>query len=215
MDDLQTQIAELLTDYLLKVTRGNNGDFDHVKQANVLMHMVQAPQLASVFQFDYASHINQLDAYNEKLQALLQNRDEQTRHRANQSKRAVFENALANALVRMREEHQITFAARDTWRLKQQIADLQAMLEFQKPLKQVTFWDRLIHRLNFPYLMVLVLAIVLIAGLAILGMNTTMTVNVEFSVGDILAALLVGTGVAAAGISYATRDRPAPDGSNE
>lgn len=215
MDELQTQIADLLTDYLLKVTRAYNGDFDHAKQANVLMHMVHAPQLANVFQFEQASHTNKLAVYDDKLQVLLQNRDEQTRHWANQSRKAVFEKALANVLVRMREEHEITFAARDTWRLKQQIADLQARLEFDKPPQDITWWDRLTHRLNFPYLMVLVLAIVLIAGLAILGMNTTMTVNVEFSVGEILAALLVGTGVAAAGISYATRDRSAPGASNE
>ena len=49
-------------------------------------------------------------------------------------------------------------------------------------------------------------SVVLIGGLTLVGLTADMNVNVEFNIGEILGALLVGIGVAAAGVSYDTRD---------
>lgn len=125
------------------------------------------------------------------------------------SKSKLIQRILEEYFRRLTEEIEATTTARESWKLKQRIVDLQAQLEFGKPAASVTFWDRLSTRINISYLILLCLSALLIGGLTILGLSAEMTVNVEFNIGEIIGALLVGTGIAAAGVSYATRDRKA------
>jgi len=51
----------------------------------------------------------------------------------------------------------------------------------------------------------------MLVSLVILGLTSEITISVDFSVGEIIGALLIGSGIAAAGISYATkRDHEEP-----
>ena len=177
------------------------------KQAKALVKMFYAKDLRCLFEDEENGYSSPSIDYQEKLNRIIANRNERELDWANNSKRKIFENIVREVIERMSEEAESRKSAHETWRLKQQIEDLKAQVEFGKPAGAVTLWDRLNTRVNLPYLVILGLVVVLLGGLVLLGMTATMTVNVEFSVGEIIGSLLVGTGVAAAGISYATRNR--------
>ncbi|THF67075.1 hypothetical protein E6C76_01420 [Pseudothauera nasutitermitis] len=216
MSNLEDDIARLVSDYLIKQFRSGRGRFDHTKQAAELIRMISTKHISGIFSQDenrhsssYQTHRERL-GYEEKLEILIKNHSENSIEWADRQKKSVFEKAVSDFLERIGKEFETTTSAREAWQSKERIAELEAQIEFGKPAAQVTFWDRLNTRINLPYMIILCLSVVLIGGLTIIGLNASMTVNVEFNVGEILGALLVGTGVAAAGVSYATRDRIKP-----
>ena len=208
MDELYDKIAKLVSDYLVKSTRTFRGNFDFKRQSEVLISMVRAKEIKEIFSFEGDKSYSDADSYRSKLHVLIENRDERDISWGSWQKERVFTQAIADFLARVADEVEASASAAESWRLKQKIADLEAQLEFGKPAAEVSFWDKLSTRINVPFVIVLCLAVVLIAGLTIVGLNAEMTVNVDFNIGEIIGGLLVGTGVAAAGVSYATRNTP-------
>lgn len=214
MNELGERIKDLAVKYLIAETRNYNGIIDKEKQAKALMAMLGKSQIKNLFDFGKETCSREQD-YQNQLESLLANRNQQTIEWANQEKGEIFQKVVRELIEKTEDEAQSKGAARDAWNLRKQIEDLNAELEFGKPASAVTFWDRLNSRVNLPYLVILCLAVVLIGGLVLIGMTATMTVNVDFSVGEIIGGLLVGTGVAAAGISYATREKEQSRGDNQ
>ena len=168
--------------------------------------MLNSESVETVFESKDWRYSADVREYRHKLAVLLENRAPLPWN--SETKKAIFEEALSDYFRRLREDMEVTATASESWKLKQQVIELQAQLEFGKSAKAVTFWDKLNSRINIPYLILLCLAVVLIGGLTLIGLTADMSVSVEFNIGEIIGALLVGTGVAAAGISYATKDRP-------
>lgn len=207
MDYLHENITTLATDFLIKKTRGYGGKIDYEKQAVALINMIQAEKISEIFSFHDSNLSSSATEYSAKLNCLLSNIDERSISWATWHKKQVFTSVITNLLRRMASEVEASTSAAESWATKQKIFDLEAQVEFGKPANAITFWDKLNTRINLPYLILLCLSAVLIAGLTLIGLSAEMTVNVEFNVGEILGGLLVGTGVAAAGISYAARDQ--------
>jgi hypothetical protein len=206
MYELSERIKDLAVKYLVAETRTYGGALDREKQVRALVYMIEADHISNIFDFVKDNYGREREC-KDQFERLLANRNEQTISWANNEKRTIFEQVIKALLSKTEDEAQAKGAARDEWRLKKQIEDLRAQVEFGKPAHEVTLWNRLNSRVNIPYLIILFLVVVLLGGLVLIGMTATMTVNVEFSVGEIIGALLVGTGVAAAGVSYATRDK--------
>lgn len=207
MNELSERIKELAVKYLIADTRDYNGRTDTAKQAKELFQMLSVKNLEALFMFNEKDYSSSRREYQSKLDKVIANRNEQEIHWANNSRQEIFENVIREVINRMAEEAEAKGSAQDAWRMQKQIDDLKAQVEFGKSAESVTLWDRLNSRVNLPYFVVLCLVVVLLGGLVLVGMTATMTVNVEFSVGEIIGSLLVGTGVAAAGVSYATRNR--------
>lgn len=205
MNDLSERIKDIVVKYLIAETRSYTGVIDKEKQAKALVAMIGAGHIKSLFEFSKDTYSREKE-YQSQLEKLLANRNQQTIESANNERQEIFQKVIRELIDRTEDEAQSKGAAKDAWKLRKQIDDLKAELEFGKPASAVTFWDRLSSRVNLPYLVILSLVVVLVGGLVFIGMTATMTVSVDFSIGEIIGGLLVGTGVAAAGISYATRD---------
>lgn len=215
MDDLEKKVSLLISDYLIKSNRNYSQNLDHKAQANCILAMLSSDSLEGIFEFEDKNYSLDLKEYKRKLDAILNNRKEQSFSWNSYTKSIIFESVLNDYFSRLTNEIEASATARESWKLKQKVIDLQAQIEFGKPASDVTFLDKLNARINLPYLILLCLSIVLIGGLTLIGLTADMTVNVEFNIGEILGALLVGTGVAAAGVSYATRDRQSDNEQNE
>lgn len=207
MDYLHENIATLATDFLIKKTRDHQGKVDNERQAEAFISMIQTVGIHDIFSFEDGNLNESALGHKLKLNSLISNIDEHSIHWTTHDKKIIFKRVLRDVLERMKSETEASIAAAESWSIKQKILDLEAQVEFGKPASAVTLWDKLNMRINIPYLILLCLSAVLIAGLTLIGLTAKMTVNVEFNIGEILGSLLVGTGVAAAGISYATRDR--------
>ena len=209
MSDLGEKIKDLAVKYLLAETRNYNGITDNEEQAKELLHILSAKHIAEIFSLDRGEGKYNFSRaeYKNALEKIISNRNERELELANNGKQEILRKVVQEVIERMSEEAKAQGSANDSWKLKKQMADLKAELEFGKPLDAVTFWDRLNSRVNLPYLVILCLAVVMIGGLVFIGLTATMTVNVEFNIGEIIGSLLVGTGVAAAGVSYATRNK--------
>ncbi len=203
--NLEEKLHDLFVRYLFHACRSHNGVIDKNKQVEFLLSLITLDNLGEAIPSGEYSY--SVDSFRNELDGILKNRRPDELTRLNAYKHSLLRKILSDLLVRTEEDAGDRKSAYEAQRLRKQIIDLEAQIEFGKPLKDVTLIDRLTARVNVPYLVVLSLAIALIGGLAVLGLTTTMTVNVDFSVGDIIGGLLIGTGVAAAGISYATRDR--------
>lgn len=207
MDELEKKISSLIADYQVKSNRDYRGNYNHAKLAASLFSMLNAESMDKIFELKDDGHSSDLWEYRSKLNAILHNIRDRSISWNDNTKRNVFEGVLETYLSRITSEIEASTTARESLKLKQKIIDLEAQLEFGKPAKSVTFLDKLSTRINLPYLILLCLSAVLIGGLTLIGLSADMTVNVEFNIGEILGALLIGTGVAAAGVSYATKDR--------
>ncbi|MES9994079.1 MAG: hypothetical protein ABW098_19175 [Candidatus Thiodiazotropha sp.] len=207
MHDLSERIKDLGVKYLVAETRDYNGRTDQAKQGKELALMLSVQKVESLFRYGEDDSRWERRNYQGKLDKIIENRSHDQIERANSDRQEIFENIVREVISRMADEAESRASAQDAWRLQKQIDNLKAQLEFGKPAASVTLWDRLNTRVNLPYFVILCLAVVLLGGLVLVGMTATMTVNVEFSVGEIIGSLLVGTGVAAAGVSYATKDR--------
>lgn len=204
MDELEEKISSLITDYLVKSNRDYRGNYNHQMLAKSLFDMLNAKSVDKIFDENNSSYSTE---YRTKLDTILQNRRTLSISWHDYTKQKILVSVLTSYVSRIAREIEASTTARESWKLKQKIIDLEAQLEFGKPAASVTFWDKLNTRINIPYLILLCLSVVLIGGLTLVGLSADMTVNVEFNIGEILGALLIGTGVAAAGVSYATKDR--------
>lgn len=205
MDKLEEKISSLIVDYMVKSNSGRREKNDFHKLATFILSMLKAERIDMLFDIKGDKYSDYWD-YHWKLDAILQNIDDRYISWNDYTKKNIFQSALTSYFSRITSEIEATATARESWKLKQRIIDLEAQVEFGKPAESVTFWDKLNTRINIPYLILLCLSAVLIGGLTLIGLSADMTVNVEFNIGEILGALLIGTGVAAAGISYATKD---------
>ncbi|MFZ3018873.1 MAG: hypothetical protein WA056_10495 [Gallionella sp.] len=206
MNDLGEKIKDLAIKYLLAEMRDYRGAINRDKQAEKLVQLIKAERIENLFYFGEKEISGPEREYQYQLDKLCSNRNQQDIERANREKQEIYEQIVHDVLDKTNDEGKTQGLANDAWRLNRQIEDLRAEIEFGKPANSVTFWDRLNSRVNLPYLVIFCLVIVLIGGLVLIGMTATMTVNVEFNVGEIIGGLLVGTGVAAAGVSYATKN---------
>lgn len=215
MNDLSERIKDLAVKFLIAETRDYRGATDKPKQTKALVTMLRASRIESLFDlpensFARTETFPNKKEYQESLEKLLDNRNQSTIKMSNYELEEILQTVVKEVIDRTEDEAQSRATGRDVWELKKQIEDLKAELEFGKPARAVTFWNRLNSRANLPYLIVLFLVAILIGGLVLISTTATMTVSVEFSVGEIIGGLLVGTGVAAAGISYATKDKGKP-----
>ncbi|MDP2127396.1 MAG: hypothetical protein Q8K97_08450 [Pseudohongiella sp.] len=213
MGELEAKVSSLIADYLVKSNRDHKGSYDHYMLATSLLSMLSADSMSKVFEIKDSNY--SIDEYNRKLNAILQNIRDHSISWSDYTKQKIFGNALETYFSRITSEIEASATARESWRLKQKIIDLEAQLEYGKPANSVNFLDKLGSRVNIPYLILLCLSAVLIGGLTLVGLSADMTVNVEFNIGEILGALLIGTGVAAAGVSYATKARRTDTDQNE
>lgn len=204
--DLKERVADLVVKYLFHECRTYNGLLDQKKQAEFIVQVANIFDIARLFkQVELASRWKE-NHYEKTLQQLFENRDPDEWKELDANRTALLTTILTETLKRTNEEAEERKNAYEEQKLRKRIIDLEAQIEFGKPLEKVGFWDRLTSRVNLPYFIVLLLAITLIAGLSVIGMTATMTVNVDFSIGEIIGGLLVGTGIAAAGISYAANN---------
>jgi len=207
MDELEEKISSLIADFLVKSNRDYKGNYDHHMLAKSLLSLLSAERMDKIFEFEDDRYSTNLWEYRNKLDAILKNRSLSSVSWHNHTKQKILESTLTSYFRRITYEIEALATARESRVLKQKIIDLEAHLEFGKSAESVTFWDKLNTRINLPYLILLCLSVVLIGGLTLVGLSADMTVNVEFNIGEIIGALLIGTGVAAAGVSYATKDR--------
>lgn len=214
MDELEEKISSLITDYLVKSNRDYRGNYNHQMLAKSLFAMLNAKSVDKIFDEDKDNSSDLLE-YRIKLDTILQNKRTLSISWHDYTKQKILVSVLTSYVSRIAREIEASTTARESWILKQKIIDLEAQLEFGKPAASVTFWDKLNTRINIPYLILLCLSVVLIGGLTLVGLSADMTVNVEFNIGEILGALLIGTGVAAAGVSYATKDRRTDNEQND
>lgn len=210
MDVLSERIADLAVKYLMAENRNYDGVIDRKQQAEALISMITCEDIRNIFSFSHKSYSN-LNRYELFLESLLENRNESDIDSANRMRSYLFEKIVRDFIERIEDEVHARHEAKETLRLRRQIEELRAQLEFGKPSKDVTLWNRLNSRVNLPYLVILCLAVVLVGGLVVLGFTAKMAVNVDFNVGELIGGLLVGTGAAAAGISYATRNHESGD----
>jgi hypothetical protein len=175
-----------------------------------ILKIIQIKDLSELFLESERSYSWEENNYNSTLKSIISNRRPEDLSRLNSSitRHSILRSVLINTLERNEEEAEERKSAFETQKLRKRIIDLEAQIEFGKPSEKVGFLDRITSRVNIPYLIVLLLSVTLIAGLSLIGLTTTMTVNVDFSIGEIIGGLLVGAGVAAAGISYATNNEP-------
>jgi len=207
MNDLGNNVKELAVKYLLAEMRDYRGSIDRNKQAKELVRLLNVECIEKLFYSGKEKDDHLKIEYQVKLEKLFSYRNERDIDSLNTQKHEIYEQIVSEVLEKTNDEGKAQGSANNSWELNKQIADLRAIIEFGKPASAVTFWDRLNSRVNLPYLIILMLVVVLIGGLVLIGMTANMTVNVDFSVGEIIGGLLVGTGVAAAGVSYATRDK--------
>jgi len=206
--ELEERLKNLVVQYIFHELRSYKGSIEKEKLSAFLTHVLTIEKLEEAFDYDLLSEIgchSHWD-YKPKLDSLVASRKPEEIERLNLSRTKLYKEIIQEVMEKLDDEVEVRLCAHETRRLRSRIADLEAQLEFGKPLEAVGFFDKLSSRVNLPYLIMLLLSITLIAGLSVLGLTTTMTVNVEFSVGEIIGALLVGTGVAAAGISYAANN---------
>lgn len=206
--DLEDKLSNLTTKYLFHECRSYNGLIERNKQVEFILRIMQIQDLSEVFLGVELKHSWKGNEYDSALKTLVSNRSPEDFNRLNSNRSQMLRTILSDTFKRSEEEAEERKAAYETQKLRKRIIDLESQIEFGKPIEEVGFIDRISTRVNIPYLLVLLLVITLIAGLSLIGLTTTMTVNVEFSIGEIIGALLVGTGVAAAGVSYAANNKP-------
>ncbi len=206
--NLEDRLADLITKYLFHECRSYNGMIERGRQVEFILKIIQIQDLSELFADSERSHSWQKNEYDLTLKSLVANRRPEDLCRISSSRYSILRSVLTDTLKRNEEEAEERKAAYETKKLRRRIIELETQIEFGKPLEKVGFLDRITSRVNIPYLIVLLLSITLIAGLSLIGLTTTMTVNVDFSVGEIIGGLLVGAGVAAAGISYAANNEP-------
>lgn len=208
MMNLEDRLVELITKYLFHECRSYNGLIERGKQVEFILKVMQIQDLSELFEDSDGNYSWKKNEYDSTLKSLVSNRSPEDLSRINSSRYSILRSVLTDTLKRNEEEAEERKAAYETQKLKRRIIDLEAQIEFGKPSEKVGFLDRVTSRVNIPYIIVLLLSVTLIAGLSLIGLTTTMTVNVDFNIGEIIGGLLVGVGVAAAGISYAANNEP-------
>lgn len=212
--DLHEQVSRLISDFLIRDTRNRSGETDCGLQAQTAACMLNLDSMTSVFDEEVyrgVAPLYKLERYRADLRKTLARYDEHDKDSLNLFKRDVLSEAFYRVLESNKEEAEAKARARREIEYRNRIFELEEKIEYGKLHGKVTFWDRLNSAINFPYLIALALIIAMLASLVILGLTSEISISVDFSVGEIIGALLVGSGVAAAGISYATkRDREEP-----
>lgn len=206
--NLEDRLVGLIAKYLFHECRSYNGLIERGKQVEFILKVMQIQDLSELFEDSDVKYSWKKNEYDSTLKSLVSNRSPEDLSRVNSSRYSILRSVLTDTLKRNEEEAEERKAAYETQKLRRRIIDLEAQIEFGKPSEKVGFLDRVTSRVNIPYLIVLLLSVTLIAGLSLIGLTTTMTVNVDFSIGEIIGGLLVGAGVAAAGISYAANNEP-------
>ncbi len=205
---LEEQIAELLSKYLIQECRELiRGKLDIQRQTDFVARLSNIKHFSETFEDTSYSYESTAREYKVKLTTILENRSDSEVERLHRKKDEVIKIVLTELLIKTSEEASERKNMYEQQVLKNKILELEAQIEFGKGLGDVTFFDKVTSRVNLPYFIILILMIVTIFGLSVVSLTTTMTVNVDFSIGEIIGGLLVGSGVAAAGISYATKDK--------
>lgn len=212
--DLQDQVSGLISSFLIRDARNRSGETDCKVQAKTIACMLNLKSITSVFDeeaYKGVAPLYRLERYRADLQKILARYDEHDKDSLDLFKGDVLSEAFCRVLESNTEEAEVKARTRREIEYRSRIFELEEKIEYGKLHGKVTFWDRLNSAINFPYLIVLALIIAMLASLVILGLTSDISISIDFSVGEIIGALLVGSGVAAAGISYATkRDREEP-----
>ncbi|WP_217511768.1 hypothetical protein [Vibrio metschnikovii] len=208
---LEEQVAELLSKYLIHDCRELiRGKFDVQTQADFVTKLTKIKHFSEAFEGTSYSY-GVTEEYESKLIKILENRSELEIKQLHRNKYEVIKLILTELLIKTSEEASERKNMYEQQVLKNKILELEAQIEFGKGISEVTLFDRVTSRVNLPYFIILILMIVIIFGLSMVSLTTTMTVNVDFSIGEIIGGLLIGSGVAAAGISYATKVKTGDD----
>ncbi|HHF2984077.1 TPA: hypothetical protein ACPJ0P_000003 [Vibrio alginolyticus] len=208
---LEEQVADLLSKYLIHECRELiRGKFDVQRQTDFVARLTNIRHFSKTFE-DICYSDRVAKEYEKKLTTILENRSDSEVERLHRNKDEVIKIVLTELLIKTSEEASERKNMYEQQVLKNKILELEAQIEFGKGTSEVTLFDKVTSRVNLPYFIILILMVVIIFGLSIVSLTTTMTVNVDFSIGEIIGGLLVGSGVAAAGISYATKDKAEDD----
>ncbi|EPU8086835.1 hypothetical protein ACV0LO_003354, partial [Vibrio cholerae] len=208
---LEEQVAELMSKYLIHECRELiRGKFDVTRQTDFVSRLANVRHFSDAFGYIRYSYEG-TEEYEKKLALILENRSDSEIERLHRNKDEVLKIVLTELLLKTSEEASERKNMYEQQVLKNKILELETQIEFGKGTREVTIFDKVTSRVNLPYFIILILMIVIIFGLSLVSLTTTMTVNVDFSIGEIIGGLLVGSGVAAAGISYATKDKSGDD----
>lgn len=213
---LGDQVSNLIAEFLVRDTRRAPDKNNLENQARAMASMMDLDSLTKVFDknvYQNSHTLYGLEKYHSKLLATLNRFDESDVRSLDVFKHQIIEKAFLEVLKSNQDEAEIKSLTRKEIEYRSKIFELEEKIKYQKTNGKVSFWDRLNSAVNFPYLVVLLLIISMLGSLIILGLTSEISISVDFSVGEIIGALLVGSGVAAAGISYATKkdhDEPRP-----
>ncbi|MDC8804176.1 hypothetical protein PRZ61_12060 [Halomonas pacifica] len=207
-NNLESQVSILISEFLVRDTRRAYRKSNLDIQAQAMASMVDLESLTNVFDknaHEKSTDLYGLDEYRSRLRAIFNRFHERDVESLDLFKHRILAKAFSEVLRSNQDEAEIKSLTRKEIEYRNRIFELEEKIKYQKLNGKVSFLDRLNSAVNFPYLVVLLLIIAMLVSLVILGLTTEISISVDFSVGEIIGALLVGTGVAAAGISYATK----------
>lgn len=215
-DKLRTKIEDLIVELINCETRTIREGRDFSKASIALCKLCEVDDLTKLFDdesYDGALSSAMVDKYRYKFVDILKHEPDIDNFSTKYHLEVLKQNVVKKIFEKFTHESELELKAYEVTRLEDKVIELEEKLRYSILEGKIGFMDKVKKYITLPSIIILLVLIISLLSIYLLGKNAELSVAINFNIGEVIGAILAGSGIAVAGFSYAMK-KPNEDKEN-
>jgi hypothetical protein len=215
-DELRIKIENLIVELINQETKSIRSGRELDKVSSALYKVSQIDNVDQIFTNDnYDSVFNSsvLDRYQYKYIEIIEHEPETDRFSSKYQMELLKKNIINKVFQKLTHESEITHKAYEVSKLEDTIIELEEKLRYSVLEGEVNFMQKVKKYITLPSVLTILVLLVSLIAIYLLGKSAELSIAINFNIGEVIGAVLAGSGIAVAGFSYAMK-KPQEDKDN-